>query len=111
FPDEIKEKATSLYKENYQISRVDIVRQFCIEFEELYKEYILDGNKENTLEICRKYSPIINKEVYIIKNNKKELVKCIDINDSGNLIIKERNGQIKEIMSGEISIRGVKGYV
>lgn len=111
FPDEIKEKATSLYKENYKLSRVDIVRQFCIEFEKLYKAYILDQNKNDTLEICRNYSAVIGREVYIIKNNKKELVKCIDINDNGNLIIKDKNGHIKEIMSGEISIRGVKGYV
>lgn len=111
FPDEIKDKATSLYKEGYKIPRVDIVRQFCIEFEKLYKAYILDGDRKSTIDICRKYSPIINKEIYIIKNNKKELVKCIDINEDGNLIIKEQNGQVKEIMSGEISIRGVKGYV
>ena len=52
FPDEIKEKATSLYKEGYKLSRVDIVRQFCIEFEKLYKGYILDGNKQDTLELC-----------------------------------------------------------
>ena len=71
FPDEIKEKATSLYKEGYKLSRVDIVRQFCIEFEKLYKGYILNGN----------------------------------------LIVKEKNGEIQEIMSGEVSIRGVKGYV
>ena len=111
FPDEIKEKATSLYKEGYKLSRVDIVRQFCIEFEKLYKGYILDGNKQDTLELCRKYSAIIGKQVYVIKNNKRELVKCIDINENGNLIVKEKNGEIQEIMSGEVSIRGVKGYV
>ena len=111
FPDESKEKATSLYKEGYKLSRVDIVRQFCIEFEKLYKGYILDGNKQDTLELCRKYSAIIGKQVYVIKNNKRELVKCIDINENGNLIVKEKNGEIQEIMSGEVSIRGVKGYV
>ena len=111
FPDEIKDKATSLYKEGYKLSRVDIVRQFCIEFEKLYKGYILDGNKQDTLELCRKYSAIIGKQVYVIKNNKRELVKCIDINENGNLIVKEKNGEIQEIMSGEVSIRGVKGYV
>ena len=47
----------------------------------------------------------------VIKNNKRELVKCIDINENGNLIVKEKNGEIQEIMSGEVSIRGVKGYV
>lgn len=112
FPNEIKDKATSLYKEGYDnISRVDIVKQICIEFEKLYKGYILDGNKKDTLDICRKHSPIINKQVYILKNNKKELVKCIDISENGNLIIKDRTGHIKEIISGEISIRGVNGYV
>ena len=111
FPNEIKDKATSLYKEGYKISRADIVRQFCIEFEKLYKGYILDDDKENTLDICRKHSAVIGKQVYIVKNNKKELVKCIDINENGNLIIKENNGDIKEIMSGEVSIRGIKGYV
>ena len=111
FPEEIKEKATSLYKEGYKLSRVDIVRQFCIEFEKLYKAYILDRNKDSTLEICKKYSAIIGNHVYLIKNNKKELVECIDINENGNLIIKENNGEIKEILSGEVSIRGVKGYV
>ena len=54
---------------------------------------------------------MIGKQVYVIKNNKRELVKCIDINENGNLIVKEKNGEIQEIMSGEVSIRGVKGYV
>ncbi|MDU2111839.1 MAG: hypothetical protein E7E92_04905 [Clostridiales bacterium] len=33
------------------------------------------------------------------------------MNENGNLIVKEKNGEIQEIMSGEVSIRGVKGYV
>ena len=112
FPNEIKDKATSLYKEGYDyISRVDIVKQICIEFEKLYKGYILDGNKKDILDICRMHSPIINKQVYLLKNNKKELVKCIDISENGNLIIKDRTGHVREIISGEISIRGVDGYV
>ena len=52
-----------------------------------------------------------NKEIYIIKGDERELVKCIDLNKDGNLIIKDNNDSIREIMSGEVSIRGVKGYV
>ena len=54
---------------------------------------------------------IDNKEIYIIKGDERELVKCIDLNKDGNLIIKDNNDSIREIMSGEVSIRGVKGYV
>ena len=52
-----------------------------------------------------------NKEIYIIKGDERELVKCIGLNKDGNLIIKDNNDSIREIMSGEVSIRGVKGYV
>ena len=45
------------------------------------------------------------------EQDEKELVRCLDINDDGNLIVRNENNIIKEIISGEISIRGVKGYV
>ena len=61
--------------------------------------------------ICKEYSSILNKDVYIIKDDKKELVKCIDISNDGNLVVRDNNDTIQEILSGEVSIRGVKGYV
>ncbi len=111
FSQEICNIATSLYKEGYNVSRVDLVRSILEEFEELYLEYINNNNKEKTLDICRKYSAIIDKDIYIINGDNKELVKCLDINEDGNLIINDKNGIIREILSGEVSIRGVKGYV
>lgn len=111
FSQEICDIATSLYKEGYNISRVDIVGSIFEEFEGLYLEYINNNDKEKTLDICRKYSAIIGKDIYIIKGDDKELVRCIDINENGNLLINDMNGNEREIFSGEISIRGVKGYV
>ena len=111
FDKELEEKATSLYKENYYLSRVELVSQIIYEFEKLYKNYIENNNKEETLRICKEYSAVLNKDVYIIKDDKKELVKCIDISNDGNLIVRDSNDTIQEILSGEVSIRGVKGYV
>ena len=111
FEEELQDKATSLYKENYNVSRVDIVKEILCQFEKLYLDYIEKDDKKEVLDICRQYSAIINKEIYVIKNDQKELVDCIGINEDGNLIIKNRDGNLEEIMSGEVSIRGVKGYV
>lgn len=111
FDKELEEKATSLHKENYYLSRVEIVSQILYEFENLYNDYIANDYKEDTIKICKEYSAIINKDVYIIKGDEKELVKCIDISDSGNLIVRDSNNNVQEILSGEVSIRGVKGYV
>lgn len=111
FEEELKDKATSLYKENYNVSRIDIVKEILCQFEKLYLDYIEKDDKKEVLDICRQYSAIINKEIYVIKNDQKELVDCIGINEEGNLIIKNKDGKLEEIMSGEVSIRGVKGYV
>lgn len=111
FPEDIKNIATSIKKESYEASRVDIIRNILEEFEKNYIDYTVNGDKSKTLDICRKFSAIINKEIYIIKNNEKEIVKCIDINSDGNLIVQDKEGNKKEIVSGEVSIRGEHGYV
>lgn len=111
FDKDLENKATSLYKENYYLSRVDIVSQVLYEFEKLYEDYIKHNHKEEILRICKQYSAILNKEVYIIKDNQKELVECIDISNDGNLIVRDSNNKVQEILSGEVSIRGVNGYV
>lgn len=111
FSEDILSIATSIKKEGYDISRVDIVRNILSEFEMNYNEYINDNNKKSTLDVCKKYSAIIGKEIYTIKNTIKEKVKCIDINENGNLVVEDKDGNIKEIISGEVSIRGEQGYV
>lgn len=111
FSQEISEIATSLYKEGHKISRVDIIRKILKEFENLYLQYINKELKEEALDICRQHSAIIGKDVYLIKGEEKELVKCLDMNQEGNLVVRTKDNIIKEIMSGEVSIRGVKGYV
>lgn len=111
FDEELQNKATSLYKENYKVSRVDIVKEILCQFEKLYLDYVENNDKREVLDICRKYSAIIDKEIYVIKNDERKLVNCIGINENGNLIIKNEEGKLEEIMSGEVSIRGVKGYV
>lgn len=111
FSQEICDIATSLYKEGYKVSRVDIVRNILNEFEKLYIDYVNNNSKEETLNICRQYSAIIGKDIYILNGDNKEQVKCLDINEGGNLIVEKQDKTTREIMSGEVSIRGIKGYV
>lgn len=111
FDTEISHIATSLKKEGYNVSRVDIVRNTLEEFEKLYIDYVENNSKEETIKICREYSAVIGKEIYAIKGDNKELVKCLDLNEEGNLVVINTQGDKCEIMSGEISIRGLHGYI
>jgi len=107
----INDIATSLYKEGYLIERRDIVREFLLEFENNYIDYINKNNKQNIINTYKEYSIMLNKNIFIVKNNEKELVRYIDIDLDGNLIVKDLNDNIKSIIAGETSIRGERGYI
>ena len=111
FPSEIENIATSLYKEGYNLSRVDIVREILCELEKKYLEFVKNENKDKIIDMYKQYSVVLGKNIYIVKNNERELVECIDINLDGNIIVKKSNGTIEEVMSGEVSVRGENGYV
>ena len=49
FEEELQDKATSLYKENYNVSRVDIVKEILCQFEKLYLDYIEKDDKKEVL--------------------------------------------------------------
>ena len=97
---------------NYKYKRIETVKSdisvLAIEPDKITNNKEL---KEETLDICRQHSAIIGKDVYLIKGEEKELVRCLDMNQEGNLVVRTKDNIIKEIMSGEVSIRGVKGYV
>ena len=111
FPGELSEKATSLKKEGLDLKRVDIIKEIMHEFEKLYIPYIEYGSKEEIISVCRKYSVLIGKDVYIINKSHREKVYCMDISDDGNLIVKHDDGEIEEVISGEVSVRGQNGYI
>lgn len=62
----------------------------------------LENNDHSYLDIARKNNYLLNKEVYAQINNKKELVKVLDINEDNSLKILV-NGKIENIFSGEIT--------
>lgn len=101
FPDDLIIKATSLKKElAIDFNKDDILNQFLVEFELLYRDFLLGNNQ--FLKICKENNYLINKEVYY--DNKK--IKVIDINENGNLVI-EDNGQTKELYYGEVTLNKV----
>lgn len=111
FPGELSEKATSLKKEGFEVKKSDIIREIMHEFEKLYIPYIEYGSRDEIIGVCRKHSVLIGKDVYVIKKEHREKVYCMDISDDGNLIVKHVDGEIEEIISGEVSVRGQNGYI
>ena len=101
FDDSIKATASSLYLETGAFSE-----SFAKYYDTFVKTQNLAGLKEDF------NSMLVNKggDVKAIYVDKEIVGKALGINDEGELIIKTDEGE-KIIRTGEVSVRGLYGYV
>lgn len=112
FPDELKEIATSLYLERKQKwDRSAIIRKVLEIWEDVYEEFVETLSLYSKLDLIKQYSALLNKEVVVILNGEKLIGEAVDIASDGSLIVKKLDGSEISVISGEISIRGLHGYV
>lgn len=98
FPDDIKMRAGSVFKENTDCLREKIAI-------EILKELYLRRTDEEVLSEYRNRSIIDGKEIDIIKNSSVERAVALSIDDDYSLIVKKEDGSIEKINSGDVSIR------
>lgn len=97
FPNEIKDVAASLNKE---IDRNKLIASILNEFYEIY-----NNPSSPYMEEYKSRSLILEKEIYYIKNGHKYYATALDFTDNGGLIVKNDNGTVETLTSGEISLR------
>lgn len=108
FEESVKSIATSLKIQfNKQFNRNKILANFLDHFETLYSKFLTDLDLSETISICRDHSNIFGKKAKLITYNKEEIVTCISLSDSGDLIVKDSLGNEKAVLTGEISFNGV----
>lgn len=110
FEESITTVATSLANEGYQIRDLDLLRTFFIDFEDLYEDF---KNKDYTriLGILKDKSAVLGKEIYLIRDGQKDKVFAENIDEYGNLIVRNELGFLEEVFTGEISVRGLDSYI
>jgi len=112
FGPEVSGIATSIRLEKgSNVTRKTLVASVLNEFEEIYKVFIREGSIKSLLEEYKSKSAVLGKEIRVISKKEEIIGLAIDISEEGHLLIKLRDGTIKEIMSGEVSVRGLCGYI
>ncbi|NLZ48373.1 MAG: biotin--[acetyl-CoA-carboxylase] ligase [Clostridiales bacterium] len=110
-PMDLKDKASSLkILAKKDFSRKIILASLLNHFESLYDAFINTGSIEDSLYICRKYSAVINKEVLLMEGRKSTKVKVKDISNNGHLIVQD-GATLREVISGEVSLRCENSYI
>ena len=111
-PEDLRDKATSIkISQKKFINRKELLANILNEFEELYIPFKDNGNISESIDICRENCALIGKEVKIIKGEEIKIGRALDINKEGQLVVEFNNGLVENILSGEVSVRGVDGYI
>ena len=111
FPDEMADKATSLYLESgRKFDRSQIPGLVMEAFEEYYEKFAatcdLSGLKEKYESILANY----NQPVRVLAKEPYEGV-ARGITDGGELLVEKTDGTIVAVSAGEVSVRGLYSYV
>lgn len=112
FPEELRTIATSLkISSGKDVSRKLLLSAFINNFEKLYSDFLNTDNSSFALDICKKHSAIIGRDIKIIKRGESLDAKAIDITKDGNLVVEYPNKEIATVLSGEVSVRIGENYI
>ncbi|WP_099469259.1 biotin--[acetyl-CoA-carboxylase] ligase [Konateibacter massiliensis] len=112
FSEELKEKATSIKMEKGKaVNRAGLINKILLHFEEEYDIFMKEENLSLQQEEYNKLLINCEKEVIIAQTQQSYTGIAKGINEKGELLVLRENGQIETVFAGEVSVRGIYGYV
>ena len=111
-PEELTESATSLCLEkDAEYKREEILEYVLGAFEEYYEEFLQKGTLQQLIPWYNEWLVSRNKEVRVLDPKGEFTGISKGINESGELLVELADGAITAIYAGEVSVRGLYGYV
>ncbi len=110
FDEDLKHKATSLKLEGVSVNPKDLLIAFLDAFSNDYQSF-LKMDMAPIIDYHKSHSVTLNKEIIIASSTGTKIAQAVDLAEDGSLIIKNQNGQFENVLSGEVSVRGINGYV
>ena len=111
FPEELADRATSLYLESGQhFNRAALVEAVCENFELYYEQFMRTQDLSGLQEEYDNYLVNRGRQVRILDPQGEYEGIARGITDKGELLVETTEG-IRKVDSGEVSVRGIYGYV
>lgn len=112
FPEEIKKTATSILLEKGEKAlRSVIIADTMKAFEAYYESFKKSGDLSLIREIYEKRLVNMGKKVRVLDPKGEYEGTALGINERGELKVRKDDGDICEVYAGEVSVRGIYGYV
>ena len=112
FPEDIRETATSLSCESGKVfSREELLQRIMEFFEADYETFLKTENIALLMDTYNSW--LVNKgaQVKVLEPSGEYLGTAQGINENGELLVERENGHLEAVYAGEVSVRGIYGYV
>ncbi len=104
FPDDIREKATSILMETGKpFSRVQLIREYLRWYEQYY-EVCKGVGFEPVMERWRELTDMIGRQIQVDVNGETYVGKVQHIDKDGALILEDDRGELHRISSGDVTM-------
>jgi len=111
-PEELSGSATSLLLEKGQsFIREEILNNVLSTFEQYYENFLQEDSLENIVPQYNEWLVSLNTEVRVLDPKGEYSGIARGINDGGELLVELSDGTIEIVYAGEVSVRGLYGYV
>ncbi len=111
FAEELQDKATSLELEGVQVDAESLLTAVLKAFTGLYDTFMMSGDLSFIMD---KYNEMLagrNGQVRVLEPGGEYEGKSWGINRTGELLVEKKDGALQAVYAGEVSVRGLYGYV
>ncbi len=112
FPEDISATAACLEEEcKAPIPRAELTANVMKAFEKHYERFVEDGDLSGLKELYNRYLVNRNREVRVLDPGGEYRGTARGVNELGELLVEREDGTVREVYAGEVSVRGIYGYV
>ncbi len=112
FPEEIRDVATSLYLESdKKVNRAGLIAEVMERFEKDYTQFLQTEDLSAILEDYNTHLISRDREVRVLDPKGEFKGISRGMNKNGELLVEREDGSVANIYAGEVSVRGLYGYV
>lgn len=111
-PEEIRETATSLCQQaGERVNRSQVVAAVMKAMETYYEDFLKTGDLSLLLQKYQEKLANKDREVTVLAPAGNYQGICLGIDKTGELLVRRNDGTVNRVVSGEVSVRGIYGYV
>ncbi len=112
FPEEIRQTATSVALElGHDVNRAELIAAVLDRFEQYYEIFLEARDLSGLRDTYNEMLVNTGRAVRVLEPGKEYTGTALGIDELGQLLVRRENDQVEKVYAGEVSVRGIYGYV